>query len=171
MSFTSKRRCNVSDTDCLTRTADCERDTPRHSRTSFTGRPPANEGKCAITYRDRAISIASLRTSASIVFLPSIRCKSRICLSASLSSAAGATASPARPPTSFRPGKARATGTAGSHLCRCAGTPQTRCPQVQASRESCPASGWCSSGVGVLGREARHSCRRCHSKTYPLAYP
>lgn len=56
---------------------------------------PSNKGECAIHFRERAISTASLRISASMVFLPSIRCSSRICLRASANSEADTTASPA----------------------------------------------------------------------------
>ncbi|AZZ44802.1 hypothetical protein C1896_07675 [Pseudomonadaceae bacterium SI-3] len=40
-SFTGLLRRTLGDADCLIRTVNCERATPRHSLTSFTGRPPA----------------------------------------------------------------------------------------------------------------------------------
>ncbi|MCY1238106.1 hypothetical protein D9M72_508250 [compost metagenome] len=56
---------------------------------------PGNEGERAIHFRDFITSTASRRISFSMVFLPSRRCSSRTCLSASLNSDAGTTSSPA----------------------------------------------------------------------------
>src|SRR5207248_816335 len=56
---------------------------------------PGNKGERASHFRSRVTSTASLRISASSVFLPSSRCSSRICRRATSSSAAGTTVSPA----------------------------------------------------------------------------
>ncbi|CDO14701.1 unnamed protein product [Klebsiella pneumoniae] len=56
---------------------------------------PGNKGACAIHFFARPYSTASLRSSFSIVFLPSRRWSSLICFMAAASSEAGTTCSPA----------------------------------------------------------------------------